>query len=597
VGDDIYWFDSCGAQNDIETDCLACETCVIGIDGPECQAAVAHDHQGCVDDDIYWFDSCDVANDLVSDCATCEPCTDTGDGFACLAASHDHTACVGDDIYWFDSCDVQEDIHTDCLACETCVIGSLGPECQAATLHDHDGCVAEDVYWFDSCDVANDLIDDCDPCEPCTDTGDGFACLATSHDHTACAGDDIYWFDSCDVQEDIHTDCLTCETCVETMSGPVCQPADLQDHLECYSDDVWWFDSCGDPASIFDDCTTNEQCVGTTDPPECQCLPGWVGLDCDEYICDSITDTSEDCATASTIGRDDLPAALIDESTTPYSDDYDINCDGWDQPGRDRAYRMYLFAGETVNLLMDPNTDLSLFVFHPTGTSTNLCDATTEIDCSDNLNLADESITFTAVEDGWYYIVVDSWHVDAHGTYDLYINITNPVEGQCYGGGVVEPCVNQFLYFDWEEPPAEVNWPMVDNTSSVIPGMVYIYTTIENDGDANNDFDIPCDDTWYMWGLRWKPSDALATFRFQVDGNPIAPITWDISGGTDYDWDWDQANGAMIPVWSEFLTTGTHTLSIHGGASDGGNMADHPALGFVIFTNDPAFVPPDPGTL
>ncbi|MBW2276680.1 MAG: pre-peptidase C-terminal domain-containing protein, partial [Deltaproteobacteria bacterium] len=416
-----------------------------------------------------------------------------------------------------------------------------------------------------------------------------------SHDYTACAGDDIYWFDSCDVQEDIETDCAACETCVLILGNPACQAADLQDHLECNSDDVWWFDSCSNPTSLFDDCTTNEQCVGTADPPECQCLPGWVGIDCDTWVCDSVTESNEDCPNASTIGRDDLPAALMGESTTPYADDYNFNCDSWDQPGRDRAYRVYLFAGENVDVLMDPDTDLSLFVFHPSDTSINLCDATTEIDCSDNNNLADETINFTAPEDGWYYIVADSWQAGIHGTYDLYINITNPVEGQCYGGGVIVPCTNQFTYFDWSD--GAISPPMVAATSTVITDMVYIFTTVQDNGMAGHTFDIPCDDTWYMWGLRWKPDNDLATFRFQVDGNPVAPIVWDLSGGPDNTWDWDQANGSLTAVWSSFLTTGTHALTVLGGESDGSSTWEHPALGFVIFTNDPAFVPPDPNTL
>jgi hypothetical protein len=348
---------------------------------------------------------------------------------------------------------------------------------------------------------------------------------------------------------------------------------------------------------MFDDCTTNEQCVELTDPPECQCLPGWVGLDCDEYVCDSDTALGEDCADARMLGRDDLPAALLGESTASYSNDLNLECEGWNQWGRDRAYKVYLFAGETIDVLMDPDTDLSLFLFHPTDTSPNLCDGTTELGCSDGFGLSDESITHTASEDGWYYIMVDSYDSGVFGTYDLYVSITDPVEGQCYGGGIVEPCINQFLHFDWEEPPAIIGSPMVSVESTLIPDMYYIYTSAWYDGTAARAFDIPCDDTWYLWGLRWKPDNDLATFRFQVDGDPATPIVWDVSGGSDWEWDWDQANGAMLPIWSDFLTTGTHTLTVHGGASDGGALEDHPALGFIIFTNDPAFTPPDPATL
>jgi hypothetical protein len=446
--------------------------------------------------------------------------------------------------------------------------------------------------------VANDLVTDCATCEPCTDTGDGFACVATSHDYAACVGDDIYWFDSCDVQEEIHTDCLACETCVLIMGNPTCQAADLQDHLECYTDDVWWFDSCGNPSEMYDDCGTNEYCEAALDPPACECMPGWVGLDCDEYICDSVTDTSEDCPDASTIGRNDLPVSITGD-TTPFSDDVNFTCDGWPQPGRDLVFKLYLFAGETIDVDLDHwGDDLSVHLLQPDPmSSTDACNDMNLIACDDtDGGWANDTFTHTVTEDGWYYIVVDAWQPTVYGAFQLDVDILNPVVGQCYGG-TITPCVNQYLYFDWEEPPATITAPMVVMASSVISGMYYIYTSAQDDGTAERDFDIPCDDTWYMWGLRWKPSDDLATFRFRVDGNPLAPITWDVSGGTDWEWDWDQANGAMTAVWSELLTTGTHTLTVLGGESDGGAVADHPALGFIIFTNDPAFVPPDPATL
>jgi hypothetical protein len=151
-------------------------------------------------------------------------------------------------------------------------------------------------------------------------------------------------------------------------------------------------------------------------------------------------------------------------------------------------------------------------------------------------------------------------------------------------------------YFDWSDATA-ITTPMVSATSTTVPGMVYIYTSIADSGTATHAFDLPCDDTWYLWGLRWKPSDALATFRFQVDGAPTTPITWDVSNDNDGEWGWDQANGATSAVWSSTLTAGAHTLTILGGASMGSSTYLHPALGFVIFTNDPAYVPPDPLTL
>ncbi|MBW2278840.1 MAG: hypothetical protein JRF63_15210, partial [Deltaproteobacteria bacterium] len=90
---------------------------------------------------------------------------------------------------------------------------------------------------------------------------------------------------------------------------------------------------------------------------------------------------------------------------------------------------------------------------------------------------------------------------------------------------------------------------------------------------------------------------SLATFRFQVDDDPITAIWWDVSGGTDQEWDWDLANGSPEPVWERALDGGTHELTLLGGSSNGAGILEHPALGFIILTNDDSFVPPDPSTL
>jgi hypothetical protein len=360
-------------------------------------------------------------------------------------------------------------------------------------------------------------------------------------------------------------------------------------------DDVYWFDSCGDPTSVFDDCSSGEECVDTVIPPECRCLPGWIGLDCETYVCDSGTETGETCATATTVGRDDLPIVIAGNNSDPVAPDINVACGATTQPGHDLAYRVYLFAGEILNVAMDPtaNDDLSVFAFFDPAAAIPSCSTATLLACDDNGGAGvTENLTIVADGEGWYEIVVDTrTHGPAgEGPFTLSLSIHNPVAGQCYDDAVT-PCTDQAALFDWSDATA-ITAPMTSVTSATIGGMVYIYTSVANGGTATHAFDIPCDGTWYLWGLRWKPSDTLATFRFQVDGQPNTPITWNMAGGANSAWGWDQANGATTPVWSSALTAGPHVLTILGGTSTGAAMNQHPALGYVIFTNNPAFVPP-----
>jgi hypothetical protein len=285
---------------------------------------------------------------------------------------------------------------------------------------------------------------------------------------------------------------------------------------------------------------------------------------------------------------------VISGDNSPFAADINVSCGTTAQPGHDVAYRVYLFSGEILDVAMDPTAsdDMSVFAFYDAATTPS-CSTTTAVACDDGGGGgATENLTVVADADGWYEIVVDSRNTggSGQGPFTLSLSIDNPVEGECYDGAVTL-CTDQTVVFDWNDA-SSITAPMVSVVSGVVPGMAYIYTSVPNDGTATHAFDIPCDGTWYMWGLRWKPSDTLATFRFQVDGAPTTPITWSMSGGFDITWAWDQANGETTSVWSSALTAGTHTLTILGGASTEGSTWYHPVLGYVIITNDAAFAPP-----
>lgn len=63
-GDDVVWFDGCGAMLE------AAETCADGsrCAGGACVECRARDHRGCSGDDVYWFDTCGARGDLATRC-------------------------------------------------------------------------------------------------------------------------------------------------------------------------------------------------------------------------------------------------------------------------------------------------------------------------------------------------------------------------------------------------------------------------------------------------------------------------------------------------------------------------------------------------
>jgi hypothetical protein len=273
-----------------------------------------------------------------------------------------------------------------------------------------------------------------------------------------------------------------------------------------------------------------------------------------------------------------------------------INCDGYSQAGRDVAYRVYLFAGETVSLDLDvTDNDLSLGLLWSGAAAPVPCSSMTLIECSDGDGTVEESITHAVMSTGWYYILIDSYYTTGtgYGPYTLDIRITDAAPGECWGGNPSACTSDESVMFDWN--PGTIAWPMTRVTSGTITGMEYIYTSIANQGTATTTFDLPCDDTWYLWGLTWIPSNTLANFYFTVDSQ--TEIDWNMSGAPAQTWTWDQANGAMTPIWSSTLLAGSHSIRIRGGASNGSAATSHPALGYVVFTNDPAYTPPDPGSL
>jgi predicted small lipoprotein YifL len=148
--------------------------------------------------------------------------------------------------------------------------------------------------------------------------------------------------------------------------------------------------------------------------------------------CTSGDETGEVCPEAVTLGRDDLPA-MINGETIPMTDDHNVPCWDYQQPGRDIAYRVFLFPGETLHVTLSPDVDLDLFLFSEAD-GDQLCLEPELIDCGARGGSQMEHVVATADAHGWIYILVDAYQADLQGAFVLKAVIADPAADQCYGG-------------------------------------------------------------------------------------------------------------------------------------------------------------------
>jgi hypothetical protein len=105
--------------------------------------------------------------------------------------------------------------------------------------------------------------------------------------------------------------------------------------------------------------------------------------------------------------------------------------------------------------------------------------------------------------------------------------------------------------------------------------------------------EIPCDDTWYIWVRYWEQG-AEDSYFATVDGEPMPEAIFEgdcTGGGQGYNWralNWrDPVAGGpceyVADPWAPDWTTGTHQLEF--------TFRESLAMGRILITNDPAFVP------
>jgi len=121
-------------------------------------------------------------------------------------------------------------------------------------------------------------------------------------------------------------------------------------------------------------------------------------------------------------------------------------------------------------------------------------------------------------------------------------------------------------------------------------------------GQASIELEVPCDDTYVLWGLVWWEQMASDSFYWAWDAVPSDPPVWDLmqqgcSPSIGRDWYWDQVSSRIEtgycgdpeedPALMD-LTAGTHTFYLF-------TRERMSAVAEFILTNDLAYTPPPPG--
>lgn len=160
------WY--CGEAGDgdncldkIYSNCGSNQTCSNG----QCanQNCTPHASYSCYSNDVYWFNSCGAQEEIKQDC---------GDSYC---GSWGSNYCKNGNLYHSRSCNNKGCTGNTCYSnnnteeelAQTCPNGCESGECKNCTTHFSYKCANGDLYWFDSCGTQEELKEDCRlACDP-----------------------------------------------------------------------------------------------------------------------------------------------------------------------------------------------------------------------------------------------------------------------------------------------------------------------------------------------------------------------------------------------------------------------------------------------
>ena len=369
-------------------------------------------------------------------CVPCLPSDPQHCGAACAKCLGETPDCVtGHCVCNSTSCQPDFCIGGQCQPCDT--DDACGPSCAAcpiATPHCHDATCVQCLVDPD-CGAGQW----CGAGGACTACGDGdplhcgAGCAACSGTRPACSGGACTCSgDSCGPgSQCVSGACVGCTT--PAACGASCLPCQAPTSY-CHADG-----HCAQcqPANAGADCPAGWACGADgacLDP--CAGTPG--------CFTDTKTPNGTKCSTAWVLGRKQIATGIqVSGDTTDRGDDDDLPSspvgsgpDCWDA-NWDDAYKVYLFAGEVVQVTavpLSPTFTLSLKLYRGTLCAANWAAdlVTCQWKAGDG---GTETYTYTATADGWVSIVVDGASAfddeGDWGPYTLSVKLTTTLLGAC----------------------------------------------------------------------------------------------------------------------------------------------------------------------
>jgi len=264
--------------------------------GIKCSPCTSHFTKKCVGNAIYWFDSCGKQEDLVQTCGANQICRNAQClTIACSTKSDCGTDgyinqpyCRGNSVYQdyvtytchnpgttssYCSSSTTARLIQTCSTNQQCMNG----RCETTTTcypYYYKRCVGNHLYWFDSCNNQQELIQYCPAgCEfdRCKSYWSIFTPTCVSHAYKLCVGNAIYWFDSCHNRQELVQQCPADQTCQYGQCVNIQPPASSYNpyfRIGCYLNSLYWYDSFGVRSGIYKSCVDNNPCTEDT------CLEG-----------------------------------------------------------------------------------------------------------------------------------------------------------------------------------------------------------------------------------------------------------------------------------------------------------------------------------
>ena len=183
LGNYLYWYDSCGNQQNIA------QYCQNGCYNNSCQNSynnynncTYHAFKLCVGNSIYWYNSCSIQQDLYSNCASngqvcqygqCVAYTQTYNNYNYTNSGtyvvYYRTACYGNSVHWYDSLGVESGLYKNCADNNSCTADACSSgKCSNIIKCDGSTCALGSADYNKYCLPATDNQNHCGngSCEP-----------------------------------------------------------------------------------------------------------------------------------------------------------------------------------------------------------------------------------------------------------------------------------------------------------------------------------------------------------------------------------------------------------------------------------------------